>query len=167
MTPALTSYVARRYDHAVEALQKIIEMEPNFPAGRSVLGNVYTQLQRYDEAMQEYQKVLELSNGITVLEMNVKAIVARLHAKQGEPEAAKGILDQLSDSAALDNRISQCAVAAVYSELGDREAAFEWLERAYERREPHLVSLKVDPALDGLRGDKRFAELIKRVGLPA
>ena len=57
-------------------------------------------------------------------------------------------------------------IAAIHSALGEREPAFEWLNRAYEQREVAMVSLKVDPTLDGLRGDERFAELVRRVGLP-
>ena len=60
MTPALASYLARDYDAAVQQLQKIIEMEPNFPAAHSVLGNVYVQQGLFEQAMAEYQKVLEL-----------------------------------------------------------------------------------------------------------
>jgi hypothetical protein len=57
-------------------------------------------------------------------------------------------------------------VAGINAALGDRDAAFEWLNRAYEQRDVQLVSLKTDPSLDGLRQDPRFADLVKRVGLP-
>jgi TolB-like protein/Tfp pilus assembly protein PilF len=166
MTPALTFYVARRYEDSLDALQKIIEMEPNFPAARGVRGNVYTQMGRFDEAMREYQKVLELSTGVPALEMNVRAITARLHARRGDWIAAREILDEASRAAAEGMDVSACAVAAIHNELGDLDAAFEWLEKARQRREPQLASLKVDPSMDGLRGDLRFPELVKRVGLP-
>jgi TolB-like protein/Tfp pilus assembly protein PilF len=166
MTPALTAYVARRYGDALEALQKIIEMEPNFPAARGVLGNVYTQMQMFDKALGEYQKVLECSKGAPAVEMNVKALVGRVHARRGDRIGAGEILEETTRALADGIDVSAYAVAAIHSELGDLDHAFECLERAYQRREVNLVSLKVDPSVDGLRGDERFVEIVKRVGLP-
>ena len=60
MTPALNLYLARQYDQAIEQLQKVIEMEPNFVAARSVLGSVLVQKGLYKEAMAEYEKCLSL-----------------------------------------------------------------------------------------------------------
>jgi hypothetical protein len=57
-------------------------------------------------------------------------------------------------------------LAEVFTALEDRDAAFEWLNRAYEDRRYWLVYLKSDPAFDLLRDDPRFAELVARMGLP-
>ena len=54
----------------------------------------------------------------------------------------------------------------IYAALGQRDQAFEWLNKAYDQHDLQLVSLKVDPTLDGLRSDPRFADLVRRVGLP-
>ena len=62
--------------------------------------------------------------------------------------------------------MSAYMIAAIHSALGDIGPAFEWLNKAYEQREVHMVSLKVDPTLDGIRADERFADLVGRVGLP-
>jgi TolB-like protein/Tfp pilus assembly protein PilF len=167
MTPALTSYMARRHDAAVEALEKIIEMEPNFTPAHSVLGNVYLQMSRYDEAMVEYRKVMELSKGISVVEMTMKVIIGQLHARRRDRQEAGKILDEIAQAIAEGLNVSACMIAGIHSALGDLDPAFEWLNRAYEQREVGLVSLKVDPMLDGLRADARFAELVGRVGLPS
>jgi hypothetical protein len=58
------------------------------------------------------------------------------------------------------------AVAYQYARLGERDRAFEWLERAYRARVQHLVWIKVEPSLDGLRGDPRYKDLVRRMGLP-
>ena len=50
--------------------------------------------------------------------------------------------------------------------LGDKDRAFQWLDRCYEERSPWLGWLKTDPALDPLRSDPRFADLLRRIGLP-
>jgi hypothetical protein len=57
-------------------------------------------------------------------------------------------------------------IAGVHTALGERDVAFEWLNKAFEEWDLQLVSLKVDPSLDGLRDDARFDELTQRVGLP-
>jgi TolB-like protein/Tfp pilus assembly protein PilF len=166
MTPALTFYLARQYDRSVEALQKIIDMDPNFPTAHSVLGNAYVQMKMYDEAMDEYQKVMELSKGVAVVETAMKVIIGQLHARRGDEDRARKILDEVVKAMAEGINVSAYMIAAIHSALGEREPAFEWLNRAYEQREVVMVSLKVDPTLDGLRGDERFAELVMRVGLP-
>ena len=166
MTPALTFYLARQHNRAVEALQKIIEMEPNFPAARSVLGNVYVQMEKYDEALAEYEKVIELSKGVAVLENTMKAIIAHLYARQGNSDKARKVLDEVAKAMAEGVPTSAYLMASIHAALGERRLALAWLDRAYEQREVHLVSLKVDPSLDGLRDDKRFADLVNRVGLP-
>jgi hypothetical protein len=57
-------------------------------------------------------------------------------------------------------------IATVYAGLGDRDKAFEWLEKAYQERSPRLTWLKVEPMLDSIRSDPRYADLLRRMGLP-
>jgi len=66
-----------------------------------------------------------------------------------------------SDSAKTNPYFVGCAFALV----GDKETAFEWLEKSYNQRQADLVSMKVDPALDSLRDDARYADLLRRVNL--
>ncbi len=56
-------------------------------------------------------------------------------------------------------------VACLYAAVGEREAAFEWLEKSYVVRQADLVSMKIDPALDSLHEDARFQDLLRRVNL--
>jgi TolB-like protein/Tfp pilus assembly protein PilF len=166
MTPALASYLARDYDRAVEHLQRIIEMETNFPAAHSVLGNAYLQDGRYDEAMAEYQKVLELSKDVAVVETAMKAIIAHAYARWGKRNNAMKILDGVTEARANGINVSSYSIAGIYAALGQSGPAFEWLNKAYEQHDLQLVSLKMDPTLDSLRDDPRFADLSRRVGLP-
>ena len=57
-------------------------------------------------------------------------------------------------------------IAQLYADLGDKEQAFLWLSSAYQERDSGLVSLKTDFLFDPLRSDPRFAELVRKVGLP-
>jgi TolB-like protein/Tfp pilus assembly protein PilF len=166
MTPALIFYLARQYERAAEVLQKIIEMEPNFPAAHSVLGNAYAQAEMYEHAMAEYQKVLELSKGVTVVETAMKAIIAHAYARWGKRSKAMKMLDEVIKASANGTNVSSYSIAGIYAALGESEPAFEWLDKAYKQHDLQLVSLKVDPSLDGVRSDPRFADLVRRVGLP-
>jgi tetratricopeptide (TPR) repeat protein len=162
MTPALNYYLAGQYDRAIEQLQKVIEMEPNFVAARSVLGSVLVQKTLYAEAMAEYQKVLELTKGVAVVETSVKAIMGHAYAKWGKRSEALKLLDEVN----LAGTALSYSKAGIHAALGDCDSAIEWLDKSFEQHEVQLVSLKVDPTLDGARSDPCFAELVRRVGLP-
>src|SRR6266567_2886964 len=172
MTPALTSYLARDYDAAVQHLQKIIEMEANFPAAHSVLGNVYLQQDLFEQAMVEYQKVLELLKGVPPIEMSMKAIIAHAYAKWQKRNKAIKLLNELT-AAIKDTdqvpgviNVSPHSIAEIHAALGGMDQAFEWLNRAFDQHDMQMVSLLTNPTLDSLRSDPRFADLVRRVGLP-
>ncbi len=57
-------------------------------------------------------------------------------------------------------------MAYVYAALGEADAAFEWLEKAYERRQLTVTWIRVDPFFDPLRSDPRFEDLVRRIGFP-
>ena len=85
MTPALNFYLAREHDKAIEELQKVVRMEPNFVAARSVMGNVLVQKRLYEEAIREFSKTLELIKGAATAEVSVKALMAHAYATMGQP----------------------------------------------------------------------------------
>jgi len=161
MTAALNFYLGREYDSALEQLQKVLEMEPNFLAARSVRGNALAQQGLYEEAMIEFHKVLEMLKG-TPSEASVKAIMAHVHSRWGNQREASRLLEEVTDS----GNASPYSIAGIYTAMKDTDAAFEWLNKAYEEHDFQLVSLKVDPSLDGLRSDTRFDTLVSQVGIP-
>jgi tetratricopeptide (TPR) repeat protein len=162
MTPALNFYLSREYDKAIEQLQRVIEMEPNFMPARSVIGCVFVQKGLCEEAVSEYRKVLELIQGSATAEVSVKALMAHAYGRCGKPQDALKLLEEVFPAGTA----APYSIAGIYAALGDCDAAFEWLTKAYEQRDLQLVSLKVDPTLDGLRQDQRFHDLVKRIGLP-
>ena len=68
-------------------------------------------------------------------------------------------------AASTVHALSITLIAAVYIGLGETDRAFSWLHQACEERATALVNVKVEPAFDGLRGDPRFADLLRCVGL--
>ncbi len=161
MTPGLTSYLARRYDEAIEAFQKVIEMEPNFMAARSMLGHAYEQKVMYEKAIAEYETVLEIVGENADVKASVKALLARTYAAWDKRAEAMKIVQELEN----EHPATPYLMAHVYAALGETEPAFGCLDKAFEERHLQLVSLRVDPALDALRSDPRFADLVRRVGL--
>jgi hypothetical protein len=66
----------------------------------------------------------------------------------------------------IETKTSPWEVAGIYARLGDKDKAFEWLEKAYLQRDFQLGRLKVWPVVDNLRSDPRYADLLRRIGLP-
>jgi DNA-binding winged helix-turn-helix (wHTH) protein/Tfp pilus assembly protein PilF len=161
MTAALNFYTGREYKRAMARLQKVIEMDANFPAAHSVLGCVYSQMQMYEKALAEFEKVMELCQGAPVAENSVKVLKAQVYARWGKPDEANKLIREVGDGP-----VSSYSVAGVFAALGNLDQAFELLNQAYEQHDMQLVSLMVDPSLDGIRDDPRFGELVHRIGLP-
>jgi len=162
MTAALNSYIAREPDQAIEQLQRVLELEPNYLVARSVMGNVLVQKKLYEQAIGEFQKVLELVKGVPAVEVSVKAIIAQAYGRWGNRKEALKLLEEV----AAAGTTSWYSIAGIYAALGEVDSAFESLDKAYEQHDLSLVSLKVDPSLDGVRSDPRFDQLMTAVGIP-
>jgi serine/threonine protein kinase/tetratricopeptide (TPR) repeat protein len=148
-------------DQAVEQLRKTVEMDPNFILAHFRLGSVYEEKEMYDEAVSEYREVLKLSGGRP---LGVSAL-AHAYALMGKREEAQKNLDELI-RLSKQRFVSPASIALIYIALGDKDQAFAWLEKANELRELNIVRIKVDPRFDPVRSDPRFADLVRRIGIP-
>ena len=126
------------------------------------LGQVYIQKRMYREAVEELQKAITLSER----NPDVIATLGNAYAAAGDRQEAEKVINELIESSQR-RYVPSYAVATIYAELGRKDEAFAWLEKAYAERSPTLVDLKVDPTLDALRSDPRYVELLRRVGLQA
>ena len=153
-------YMSRRYNEAVEQFRKTLEMDPDFAITHFVLGYAYEALGKYEDALSEYQ---HSQGGLGNL-AEFTACVGRVHAFSGRREQALKAIDQLK-CLSESSYVQPSLVALIYAALDDKDQAFQWLERAYLERDEDLGLLKVDPRLDSLRADVRFASLLQRVGL--
>ena len=147
-------YYARRYDGAIQELLKTLAIDPNAGYGRVILGLAYEQKRMNQEAMEQYTQAQAL------LGWPYSLSLAHLYAATGRRNDAEAILRK-----ALSEPSDWYWVAGVYAALGNNDAAFEYLDKAYASRNFFLPFLKVDPALDPLRSDPRFAALLKRIGV--
>jgi pentatricopeptide repeat protein len=157
---------SREYGRAVEQYRKTIELDPNFPPAHRRLATCYSQMGRHAEAIAEVQKALALSapNQPAGGPPRVDYQLAYIYAKAGRVREARQVLDEMERSP--DRLNDQLYFQALtYAELGDKERAFALMEKLYEIRSHDLLGLKNSPAWDGLRGDPRFQDLLRRFGL--
>ena len=161
ITAGWTFYYARQYDRAVEQCRRVLGSDPNSDGGYDCLGSAYLAKGLYEEAIAASERTVSLSGSDPARVVGL----ARAYALAGRKAEAHKVLQelrQLSKGAYLP----PCYFAAVHVALGENEQAFTWLEKAYRERDTYLTWLKVDEALDPLRPDPRFHELLSRVGLP-
>jgi TolB-like protein/Flp pilus assembly protein TadD len=177
-----------RIEEAVELLQETVRLEPLTVNAHFDLARLLTSLGRYDEAAQSARKAIELQpGGAGTWEM-----LALVEAKRGDGEAALKAANQESDpdwrayaialaqqargdrtaaDAALNTLIEghsddmSFQIATVYAFRGDADKTFEWLDRAYEKRDPGVMAIIDNPFTRELRSDPRFAAFCKKVGL--
>jgi len=153
-----TLFSARRYDEALQVFQNVIEMQPDYAFAHIGLGHTYVAKGMYAEAINEYQTAISLYGEVT----NGLIDLGYAYAMSGKRDEALAILNKLKAS---KEYVSPGGLAILYAGLGDKEAAFKSLERAYSAHDLQLQSLKGDPRNDSLRSDPRFAAIMKRMNL--
>jgi serine/threonine-protein kinase len=163
------AHAHREYDQAIEQFRKTIELEPAQWILGSIywhLGAVYEKKGMYVEAIAEYQKGMNLSG-----DSDLAAALEQDYKASGFREAKRVVMRknlQKMIETSKRERVPPLPFAFIYAELGEKEQAFEWLEKAYEERSSALVHLGDGTACtcDALRSDPRFADLLRRIGLP-
>jgi TolB-like protein/DNA-binding winged helix-turn-helix (wHTH) protein/lipoprotein NlpI len=148
-------YYARRYDAAILESRKTLEIDPNRVWARVFLAMSYEQKGMYPEAIQEEERVKAYFKGAPNVD------IAHLYALSGRANEARRILKAMEK----ENSNASFFIAGGYAALGEKDRAFTWLEKAYEKRDFFLPTLAVNPWMDPLRSDPRFQDLIRRVGL--
>jgi len=160
-TAGWTLYCARRFDEAAQQCQRALEVAPNYESSHSCLGYSYLGKGAYQQAVEENRKAWELSGKDTVF----TALLGRTYALAGDRAEARKLLSQLLQLS-RQTYVPPYFFATLYVALGDKEMAFRWLEKALPERDLYLAWIKVDPAVDPLRSDPRFQELLRSMGLP-
>ncbi len=150
---------ARRYDEAIGILQNAVKLEPDNSRAHYSLGVNYAWKGMYEPAISELKKAISIQGETTT----DQCYLAYALAMAGKKSEARSILDKLKTT---KDYVSPTELATLYIGLGDKEEAIASLERAYSAHDLQLQFLKVDPHMDSLRSDPRFAELVRKVGLP-
>ena len=156
----LVFYFARQYDQAIAQFRTTLAMDPNFRTAYSGLVYAYVQKGMHAEALAACQQMLDRwgRDPWVLWDLGYASAVA------GKREQARQVLAELHERAQHDY-VRPLALAWISIALGEKDAAFVWLEQAYEDRDPYLTLLNADPVYDSLRADPRFTALLKKIGL--
>jgi len=156
---AQVAFAARDYSVAVQFAQQAISIDPEFWIGYIQLAQASEQMGNSDLALDALNNAGRFSGG------NSKAMAIRgyICAKLGKTKEAHEVLDTL-DAVSRERYVPPYATALVYLGLGQHDSALQWLERAYDAHDVHLVFPPVDPKWDPLRAEGRFADLLRRCG---
>jgi DNA-binding winged helix-turn-helix (wHTH) protein/TolB-like protein/Tfp pilus assembly protein PilF len=156
---ATTLYWARRYDDALRQGRKVIQFDPEFVPGYVGAAWILEAQGRPADAVGMCEKARALeSSPWTALAL------ARSRALAGRREPAEKAVRELASGGTAEF-VSGYDMAVVWAALGKTDEAFGALEQAYRSKAEWLVYLKVDPQVDALRSDPRFAALLRRLGL--
>lgn len=166
-------YLARQFDLAVQQCLKTMEIDPTYVPGRIELGMAYEQKGMFPEALVEYLRARESMQTFANLAGNpsagkspsVEALLGHVYAMTGRTAEARQEL-ALLQAMATQRFVAPSYMAIICTALGRNDEAFGWLNQSYQLRSEHLLYLKVEPLVDPLRSDPRFADLMHRVGLP-
>lgn len=158
LTPADQSmpfYYERDYETARAIAERESASDPHNWLGPMRLGNVYEGLGDYARAVANFERALALQ-----APSDIRAHLARALAGAGKTEEARRMLNEIISSKG-PQLPSPYFIALAYVALGEKETAFKWLDRARAENDKWLGWLKVDPCLDPIRRDARFAVLTK------
>jgi TolB-like protein/Tfp pilus assembly protein PilF len=155
-----------RLDQAIEQMKKGIELNPDNPRLFERIGLFYTEAHRNADAAAAYTRAKTLRGHTEDAERLRLAYQSSYEAFRSEYERQR--------RAALEKQLAQFqkdgsrpfAIATLYVELGEKDKAFEWLEKAYRSRSPMLTQLKAALAWDPVRSDPRYAAMLRRINLP-
>ncbi len=155
-------YLARRPDDAIAQLTHTIEREPEFAPAHWFLSLAYAQKGSLGRAIASGDTAMALGRGTA----RFMADCAAMHARAGDVAFAETLLQRLKAGVKRSEYVSPYDLALVNIGLGRNDQALDLLEQSFRDRRWELVNLKVDPVMDSLRHDERFAKLVRRLGFP-
>ncbi len=153
-------YFAGNYDGAIAQLQNTLNLDPNYALTHRLLGLAYAEKEMFTQAIAELQKAVDFDP----TSYN-RAMLGYAYALSGQRGEAQRILDSLNELS-RGKYVPPHLFAVIYSALGDKDRAFDWVEKSFAEHAVFQVYLKVTPTLKNLRSDPRFHDLVRRVGLP-
>jgi serine/threonine-protein kinase len=151
----------REFPQAERQFRQAIELDPAFWMAHWMLSVVHVFMGMTDQAIAECERAQELF-GRSFL---VSGALGAMYGVMGRTSDARRLLDGMMQTA-RETYVSPLGIAWVYFGLGDVDAAFEWLNRGIDEREPQMLHLPAKPIYDPLRADPRFSSLLQRMNLP-
>jgi tetratricopeptide (TPR) repeat protein len=151
-------YYSRQYDRAIQQLESVLALEPNFPRAHLV-ASVYAEKGMLREALADLEKQRPNTEPSWYW-----STLAYVYGRCGRPAEARQALYNLNKIRAK-KPIDPAVFLSAYAGTGDKEQLFATLEAAYARHSTAITTLKVSPAYDAVRNEPRFQDLLHRLGL--
>jgi len=155
----------RRYDQSIAQYEKALDLDQNAAWIRAELAWAYAAKRMYPQALAEYDKITEQDKTVTAGNQLVASGLGWVYAASGKRRDALRIAKEFGDLSS-HAYVDFYQVAAIYAGLADKDEAFRLLEKGYEEHSASMPYLAVDPWWYGMRSDPRYADLLRRVGLP-
>jgi serine/threonine protein kinase/tetratricopeptide (TPR) repeat protein len=152
--------MARQPEAAIAYLRRTVALDPTAEESYRVLGMAYLQKGLFDEARLAFEEALAMLPDTAYAMAGLSAT----HARAGRRDEADRLLSQLHELSGK-RYVSPVAFAMACAAQGDADKTFVWLEKAYEERRGWMTYLRVEPMLDPIRGDPRFADWLRRMKL--
>src|SRR5262249_54286209 len=160
-TLALILFSRHQNEQAIAQARKPLEIAPDSAFAHYRLGQIYVFTGAYREAIPELEKAISLSGGSS----RATAELGFAYARLGKHAEALDLLDTLKERS-NQRYVSPLNLAIICAGLGESASTLRWLEKASEDRDPSLDMLKTNPAFASVASDRRFMDVMRRVGLP-
>jgi len=165
-------YLSRQYDKAIAQCQVGLQINPTYLPARIQLALAYEQKGKLPEAISELEQAAKLIAAANAAAADHPIDLPVLHALLGHAYAVAGRrldatneLKKLQAEAAKKRYIPAAYFAIIWMGLGNKNEAFNWLERGYQERSEHVLYLGIEPLVDPLRSDPRFDSILQKIGL--
>jgi len=156
-------FMMKRYDEALDQFKKVVEMDSGFAPVQSDLGNVYFATGKYGLWIQEFKQAATLANQPEYVA--VFDGIAKVYSHSGLQPALR---EWAAQEKALSKRQYEdpAFVGFAYAAAGEKGEAFAWLEKGFQQKSEAMQYIKLVVWLDPVRSDPRYADLLKRMGMP-
>jgi serine/threonine protein kinase/Tfp pilus assembly protein PilF len=156
---ALVAYHGRRYDEAIKESERALERDRTSALSLLCISTAYAMKGAYKEAIIHAERGVGLSPGVNFL----RGILGAVYAMANETAAARQVLDDLLERSRR-MYVGPTVISWIYSHLGERDRAFEWLQKAYDERDCTLGFGLRAPMYDVIRDDERYDRLLLKLG---
>jgi DNA-binding winged helix-turn-helix (wHTH) protein/tetratricopeptide (TPR) repeat protein len=152
-------YAAGLNAAAIDKFREVIDLNADFPEAHAGLARVYERLGRYDDAVDELGKAADLAGDRTF-----STALARAYSRSGYAGTLRELIRHQLRDRASEHYGSAAEIARLYSALGQKRAALDWLEKARDDHDSLVVFLTTTSDFDPVRRDNRFAQLLSATG---
>jgi len=160
-----THLMMQHYDESIAQFRKVLDLKSNVPVAHAFTAVAYAMKGMHRQALAEYDQISDQDKAVAPETQLIADTLGWIYAVSGRrADALKIALEfrQLSTHAYVESY----SLGTIYAGLGEKDEAFRLLEKAYDQHSPDIVFLAVDPFWYGMRSDPRYADLLRRIGLP-